>query len=209
MTAPWQSWLDETRSAGRDELFEVLRIPSVSTDPALAKDVRRCAEWVTARLTRAGVPTVKMLDTALHPVVYGAWHAAPGKPTVLIYGHYDVQPVDPLDLWASDPFEPTLRDDRIYARGSSDMKANLVTVIQAIEALAKTHGAPPVNLTFFFEGEEEIASPHAADVLAEYKDMFRADLVLSCDGGQAAADLGRLTVAFKGVTGLQINLTTG
>jgi acetylornithine deacetylase/succinyl-diaminopimelate desuccinylase-like protein len=209
MTAPWQSWLDETRSAGRDELFEVLRIPSVSTDPAFAKDVRRCAEWVAARMTRAGVPTVKMLDTALHPVVYGAWHAAPGKPTVLIYGHYDVQPVDPLNLWASDPFEPTLRDSRIYARGSSDMKANLVTVIQAIEALAKTHGAPPVNLTFFFEGEEEIASPHAADVLAEYEDMFGADLVLSCDGGQAGPDLGRLTVAFKGVTGLQINLTTG
>jgi acetylornithine deacetylase/succinyl-diaminopimelate desuccinylase-like protein len=205
----WQQQLDRSRATGLEELFDILRIPSVSTEPANAGDVRRCADWVADRLTRAGVPEVEILETALHPVVSGRWHAAPGKPTVLIYGHYDVQPVDPIDLWASDPFAPTVRDGRIYARGVSDMKANLVTVVQAVEALAQVNGAPPVNLTFFFEGEEEIASPHAADVLSQHKDRFAADLVLSCDGGQAGPDQAKLTVAFKGVTGLQINLSTG
>jgi acetylornithine deacetylase/succinyl-diaminopimelate desuccinylase-like protein len=205
----WQQRLDNSRASGLDELYDILRIPSVSTEPAHAGDVRRCARWVADRLTRAGVPEVEFLETPLHPVVYGRWHAAPGKPTLLIYGHYDVQPVDPLDLWTSDPFEPTVRDGKIYARGVSDMKANLVTVVQAMEALALANGAPPVNLTFFFEGEEEIASPHAADILTQYRDRFAADLVLSCDGGQAGPDQAKMTVAFKGVTGLQINLSTG
>jgi len=205
----WQQRLDSSCAEGLHELFDILRIPSVSTEPAYAGEVRRCAQWVADRLTRAGVPEVEILETALHPVVFGRWHAAPDKPTLLIYGHYDVQPVDPIDLWTTDPFEPTVRDGKIYARGVSDMKANLATVVQAVEAVARTSGAPPVNLTFFFEGEEEIASPHAADVLSQHKDRFAADLVLSCDGGQAGPDQGKLTVAFKGVTGLQINLTTG
>jgi acetylornithine deacetylase/succinyl-diaminopimelate desuccinylase-like protein len=209
MASAWQAYLDDHRGQHLDELFEILRIPSVSTDPERAGDVRRCAQWVADKLTRAGVPEVEILQTAGHPVVYGAWRAAPRKPTVLIYGHYDVQPADPLDLWTSDPFEPTRRDGRIYARGSSDMKANLVTVVQAVEALAAVSGAPPVNVVFFLEGEEEIASPNAADTLARHKDRFRADLALSCDGGQAAPDLAKLTVAYKGVTGLQINLSTG
>ena len=130
----WQQHLDSSCAEGLDELFDILRIPSVSTEPAYAGDVRRCAEWVADRLTRAGVPEVEILETALHPVVFGRWHAAPGKPTLLIYGHYDVQPVDPIDLWTTDPFEPTVRDGKIYARGVSDMKANLVTVVQAVEA---------------------------------------------------------------------------
>jgi acetylornithine deacetylase/succinyl-diaminopimelate desuccinylase-like protein len=207
----WQRYLAETRAAGMAELLDILRIPSVSTDPAHNGDVQRCAQWVADRLTTAGVPEVEILDSALHPVVWGRWHAAPGKPTVLIYGHYDVQPADPLELWTRDPFEPAVRDGNIYARGASDMKANLVTVVQAVDALAACSptGAPPVNLTFFFEGEEEIGSPHAADILTQHTDKFAADLVLSCDGGQAGPDQARLTVAFKGVTGLQINLSTG
>ena len=209
MAPAWQAYLDDHRGEHLDELFEILRIPSVSTDPERAGDVRRCAQWVADKLTRAGVPEVDILQTAGHPVVYGAWKAAPGQPSVLIYGHYDVQPADPLELWTSDPFEPTRRDGRIYARGSSDMKANLVTVIQAVEALAATNGAPPVNVVFFLEGEEEIASPNAADTLARHEVRFEADLALSCDGGQAGPELAKLTVAFKGVTGLQINLSTG
>src|SRR5688500_13634245 len=127
MASAWQAYLDDHRGQHLDELFDILRVPSVSTDPERAGDVRRCAQWVADRLIRAGVPEVEILRTARHPVVHGAWHATPGKPTVLIYGHYDVQPADPLDLWTSDPFEPTRRNGRIYARGSSDMKANLVT----------------------------------------------------------------------------------
>ena len=209
MVAPWQARLDATRDTGLAELFDLLRIPSISTDPAHATDVRRCAEWVAARLTSAGVPEVEIMETPRHPVVYGAWRPHPGRPTLLIYGHYDVQPVDPIDLWTTDPFEPTRGDGKIYARGTSDMKANLLTVIQAVEAVSQASGQPPVNVVFFLEGEEEIGSPHAAWVLEQYRDKFSADLVLSCDGGQAGADLPRLTIAFKGMTALQINVTTG
>jgi acetylornithine deacetylase/succinyl-diaminopimelate desuccinylase-like protein len=203
------TWLGENHSAHRAELDELLRIPSISTDPERAVDVRACAEWVRARLSKAGVPTVELIETARHPVVWGEWHGAPGKPTVLVYGHYDVQPVDPLDLWQTDPFVPTVRDDKIYARGVSDMKTNLLTIIQGVEAAAQATGVPPVNLTFFFEGEEEIGSPSAEATLQANRARLVADLVLSGDGGQVSPTQPRLTVAYKGITGLQIDLRTG
>src|SRR5215218_4199933 len=140
----WQALLDSTHDAHFDELLDLLRIPSVSTDPSRKDDTARAAEWVADRMRTAGVPDVELLPTPGHPVVFGRWHAAEGAPTVLIYGHYDVQPPDPLNLWESDPFEPTLREDRVYARGSADMKANLLTLVQAVEALAQTNGHPPV-----------------------------------------------------------------
>jgi acetylornithine deacetylase/succinyl-diaminopimelate desuccinylase-like protein len=205
----WQDLLNNSRTAAKSELFDLLRIPSISTDPERASDVRACAEWVASRLKTGGVPEVRLIETARHPVVYGRWHAAPGKPTVILYGHYDVQPVDPLDLWESDPFVPTERDGKIFARGVSDMKTNVLTMIQAVEAVAAVHGAPPVNLTFFIEGEEEIGSPNAAEVLGTNAELFRADLALSGDGGQTAPDKSRLTVAYKGITGFQIDLRTG
>jgi acetylornithine deacetylase/succinyl-diaminopimelate desuccinylase-like protein len=156
----------------------------------------------------AGIPDVELIETAGHPVVFGTWHGAPGKPTILVYGHYDVQPADPLDLWKTPPFEPTLRDGRLYARGAADMKDNLVTVLQAIEALGAVHGAPPVNLTFFFEGEEEIGSPHARDAIEANADRLTADGVLSCDGGMLSPTRASLTVALKGMTALQVDLRT-
>jgi acetylornithine deacetylase/succinyl-diaminopimelate desuccinylase-like protein len=209
MAGQWQDALAESRDAGMRELFDLLRIPSISTEPAFAGEVRRCAEWVARRLSAAGVPEVEILETARHPVVYGAWRAAPGKPTVLVYGHYDVQPVDPIDLWATDPFEPVLRDGNIYARGAADMKANLLTMIQAVEAVAGTAGSPPVNIVFLLEGEEEIGSPNAGALLEKHRERFQADLVLSGDGSQAAANVAKLTVAVKGMTALQINLNIG
>ena len=202
------AYLDAHRDRHLDEFLELLRIPSVSTTPELDVETRRCAEWVATRLRTAGVPEVELIETARHPVVYGRWHAAPDRQTILIYGHYDVQPVDPLELWETPPFEPTLRDGLLYARGAADMKGNLIALIQAVEALASVHGAPPVNLTFFFEGEEEIGSPHAESAIVANRDRLAADGVLSCDGGMEGPDSAGLLVALKGITGLQIDLRT-
>jgi acetylornithine deacetylase/succinyl-diaminopimelate desuccinylase-like protein len=203
-----QEYLDNTRDTQFREFMDLLRFPSVSTDPNRATDVRKCADWVADRLRAAGVPDVSLIETPGHPVVYGAWHAASGKPTILVYGHYDVQPADPLELWETPPFEPTFRDGLIYARGAADMKSNLITVIQAVEALAKVHGAPPVNLTFFFEGEEEIGSPHARGAIESARDRLRADAVLSCDGGMISPTDASLCVALKGITAVELEVRT-
>lgn len=207
-TNTWQDHLAMNESQHRAELDELLRLPSVSTDPARAADVQATAEWVAARLRRAGVPEVEVVPTAGHPTVLGWWQTSPDKPTVLIYGHYDVQPEEPVALWQTPPFEPTERDGRIYARGSSDMKGNLLTAVQGVEALATAQGAPPVNVIFLFEGEEEIGSPNLADLVRDRQDALGCDAVLSADGGQQGADQPSLTVALKGLAGCQINLRT-
>jgi acetylornithine deacetylase/succinyl-diaminopimelate desuccinylase-like protein len=208
-TTTWQAFLDDREATHDEEFFELVRIPTVSTDPAHAADMRRGAAWVAARLTAAGVPHVELLESPGHPVVYGTWHGVEGGRTVLVYGHYDVQPADPLELWETPAFEPTVRDGRVYARGAADMKANLVTVIQAVEALAAQHGQPPLNLTFFFEGEEEIGSAHTPGVVREHRDKLGADVVLSCDGGMEGPDRAALLVGLKGITGCQLDLSVG
>ena len=191
--------------------MELLRIPSISTDPDHAGDVRVGADWIAERMRAIGVPEVRLIETPRHPLVYGKWHAAPGTPTILVYGHYDVQPVDPLTEWLSDPFDPTIRDGRIYARGSADMKANLVTLLQAVEALAATSptGAPPINLTFLWEGEEEIGSPSAPAAVNAMKDELTADVVMSCDGGMYDGDTGALWISFKGLAAVELIIHTG
>ena len=140
-TAAVKDYLDAHAEQFDAELFEFLRIPSVSTDPKHAADTRKTAEWVADRARKAGrARRDSLIETPLHPVVYGRWETSSEKPTLLIYGHYDVQPVDPIELWESDPFEPTERDGKIYARGSSDMKMNLLGILQGIEALACGQG---------------------------------------------------------------------
>ena len=209
-TAAWQDYLAPREQAYMDELIEILRIPSISTDPARKGDVARTADWVAARLTRAGVPTVKILPSTGHPVVYGLWPASdPKAPRVLVYGHYDVQPAEPLELWDSPAFEPTVRDGKLYARGSADMKANLLSTIHAAEALAAVDGAPPVTIIYLFEGEEEIGSPGLPAVIAQHKDLLACDVVVSADGGVNGFDLPSLTVGLKGLAGIQIDVKTG
>lgn len=205
----WQRYLNDTHDAHFEELLDFLRIPSVSTAPERKADVAAAANWVAARLTAAGVPEVEIVPSPGHPNVYGKWHAAPGKPTVLVYGHFDVQPADPLNLWDSDPFDPQIRDGNIFARGVADMKTNLATLIQAVEALAKAQGQPPVNLTFLFEGEEEIGSPNLPKVVAAERARLACDVALSADGGMAGADQPALLVGLKGICAVQINLRTG
>lgn len=202
----WQDYLEAHKDQFLNEMLDFLRIPSISALPEHAADVQHAAEWVAARLTKAGVEGVEILPTGGHPVVYGEWLHAPDKPTILIYGHFDTQPVDPLDLWTNPPFEPTIRDGRVYARGASDDKGNMLVPILAVEALLQGEGGAPVNLKFCFEGQEEIGSPQLPAFMAEHKERFACDLALSADGGQWSETEPLILLSLKGVTGLQINV---
>jgi len=202
----WQQYLEDNRSRFLDELVELLNIPSVSSLSLNAPDVQRAAEWVAARMTAAGIEHTRVMATGGHPVVYGDWLHAEGKPVVLVYGHFDVQPADPLDLWTTPPFEPSIRDGRIFARGASDDKGNMLIPILAVEALLKSTGALPLNLKFLFEGQEEIGSPHLPPYLEEHRNLLACDLVLSADSGQFSEDQPALIVGFKGMCGLQIDV---
>lgn len=190
-----------------EELIEFASIPSVSTDPAHAADVVRAAEWVAAKLASVGQISVRTIPTAGNPVVYGEWLSAPGKLTVLVYGHYDVQPEDPIDKWQSPPFEPTLRDGRLYARGVSDDKGPMLIPIAVARAFFDDARRLPINVKFMFEGEEEIGSPSLDAFIAQHKDLLAADVVLSADGAMWRIDEPSLTVASRGLASLEITLS--
>ncbi len=203
----WQRYLDDNQSRFLDELFDYLRIPSVSSTSEHADDVQRAAEWVASRFGTAGIENVEIMPTGGHPVVYGDWLHAPGKPTVLIYGHFDVQPADPFELWTTPPFEPEIREDRIYARGASDDKGNSLIPILAVEALIATNGRLPLNVKFLFEGQEEIGSPQLPAFMEEHREKLGSDLVISADGGQYSEEQPSLLVGFKGLCAVQVDVT--
>ncbi len=203
----WETYLDAHQSRFLDELVEFLRIPSISAIPAHAPDVQRAAEWVAMRVSLAGLEHTQILPTGGHPVVYADWLHAPGKPTVLIYGHFDVQPVDPLELWTHPPFEPYVHDGRVYARGASDDKGNMLAPLLALEALMRTGGTLPINVKVFFEGQEEIGSPQIGPFLAAHKDLLACDMALNADGGQYSETEPALLVGLRGLCALQIDVT--
>src|SRR5512143_2291286 len=180
----WENYLIDHRERFIEELLDFLRFPSISAMPAHAGDVQKTAQWVESRMKAAGIESVRVMPTGGHPVVYGEWLHASGKPTLLIYGHFDTQPVDPLDLWNHPPFEPRIQDGRIYARGATDDKGNLFIPLVVVEAMLKTSGKLPVNLKFFLEGQEEIGSPQLPEFIAAHKELLACDMVLSADGGQ-------------------------
>ncbi len=180
------------------ELKEFVAIPSISTLSEHKPDMQRAADWLARQLRGINFASVEILPTAKHPVVYGESLNALGKPTVLIYGHYDVQPVDPLNEWQSQPFEPTLRGDNLYARGASDMKAQDHAVLKALEGWVK-NGGLPVNVKVLFEGEEEIGSPSLGAFIDQSKDKLRADFVLNCDSGIPRPDLPGLVAGLRGL----------
>jgi acetylornithine deacetylase/succinyl-diaminopimelate desuccinylase-like protein len=188
------------------ELVEFASIPSVSTDPAHTADVDAAAAWVAAKLTSAGPFTVKIMPTAGASVVYAEWLGAPGAPTALVYGHYDVQPEDPIDLWQSPPFEPTLRDGRLYARGVSDDKGPMLIPIKVAEAFFAVEKRLPLNVKFLIEGEEEIGSRHLEEFVLAHRDMLAADVVISADGAMWRIDEPSLTVANRGLAGLELTV---
>jgi acetylornithine deacetylase/succinyl-diaminopimelate desuccinylase-like protein len=204
--ADWQHFLKDNQPRFLDELFDYIRIPSVSSLSEHAGDVQCAAEWVAIRFGKAGIENVEIMPTGGHPVVYGDWLHAPGMPTVMIYGHFDVQPADPFELWTSPPFEPEIRDGRIYARGASDDKGNSLIPILAVEALLETTRRLPVNVKFFFEGQEEIGSPQLPSFMEENLDKLSSDLVISADGGQVGEDQPGLFIGFKGLGALQIDV---
>ena len=189
------------------ELVEFASIPSVSTDPVHAGDVATAAGWVAAALSAAGPISVRAISTKGNPVVYGEWLGAPGKLTVLVYGHYDVQPADPLEKWRNPPFSPTLLDGRLYARGASDDKGPMLIPIKVAEAFFAAAGALPINVKYVFEGEEEIGSPSLDAFIRDHKELLAADVILSADGAMWRIDEPSLTVASRGLTGLELTLT--
>lgn len=189
-----------------ETLKEFLRFPSVSTLEQHRADMETTAQWLADYLRSLGVTRVNIYPTDGHPVVYGELiTAGPNAPTLLVYGHYDVQPPDPLDLWESPPFEPTVRGERLYARGAADMKGQIIGVLAAVEALIRT-GDLPVNLKFMFEGEEEIGSPHLADFITRHKEMLTCDVSLNADAGIMGAEEPSITYALRGLAYFELHV---
>lgn len=197
--------------AGHDrilaELVEFARIPSVSTDPARAAAMGTAAAWVAAKLGAAGPFTVRTLPTPGASVVYAEWLGLPGGPTALIYGHYDVQPEDPVEKWHSPPFTPTLRDGRLYARGVSDDKGPMLIPIKVAEAFFAERKRLPINIKFMLEGEEEVGSRNLEGFVTKHRDLLKADVVISADGAMWRIDEPSLTVANRGLAALELTLT--
>jgi acetylornithine deacetylase/succinyl-diaminopimelate desuccinylase-like protein len=196
----------QNREEYSNSLIDLLKIPSISTSIDHKKAIIETAEWLADRLRKLGFSNVALHPTNGHPVVFGEYILnKPGRKTVLIYGHYDVQPVEPLDLWKTPPFEGTLVGDNLYARGASDMKGQIMATMDAIEAVLAA-GEPPVNLKFMIEGEEEIGSPNLASFLKEKKQMLAADVVLNPDSGMLAADFPTLTYALRGLAYFELRV---
>ena len=189
-----------------DELRDWLAIPSISALPEHAGDVRRAAEWASAEMTRIGLREVRLIDTPGNPVVYGEWLGAPGAPTILFYGHYDVQPVDPLDLWQSPPFEATVRDGEIFARGAADDKGQVFMHFKAIEAHMTQAGRLPVNMKIILEGEEEVGSSHLDAFIRENHALLGADVVVISDTSMFERGVPSLCYGLRGLAYLQVNL---
>ncbi len=189
-----------------EELKQYLAIPSISALPQHAADVRRAAEWTADELRRVGLQNVKLIETPGNPVVYGDWLGAEGAPTILFYGHYDVQPVDPVDQWVSPPFEATVRDGEIYARGSADDKGQVFMHIKAVEAHLKQTGRLPLNIKFFIEGEEEVGSVHLDDFVRSHKPDLAADVVVISDSPMFDRGIPSICYGLRGLTYFQIDL---
>ncbi len=189
-----------------DELIEFSAIPSISTDPERKTDVHKTANWLVKKLNWIGLENIKIYPTPGHPVVYAdSLGAGPDVPTVLIYGHYDVQPAEPLDKWDSEPFEPTERDDNLFARGATDMKGQVAATLNAVEAILKT-GTLPINVKFILEGEEEIGSPNLPAFIEEHKEKLSCDFALNPDTGMIAPDLPTITYALRGLAYFELRL---
>jgi len=200
-------YLQETQDKMMEDYKELLRFPSISADPAYADDVRACADWIVTQLEALGFDNCEAIATAGYPVVYGEWlKAGADKPTVLVYAHYDVQPVDPLPLWESEPFEGVIKERKLFARGASDNKAGVWGNLKTFEALLRSNGALPVNVKIMFEGEEESGSPSIEAFVKANEERLKADVLLNCDGDFAPAD-PRLYYGGRGMVTAEVRVT--
>ena len=189
-----------------EELKDFLRIPSISTLSENKKDVADCAEFVSENLKKIGLNRVEIFKTEGHPIVYGEWLGAPGKPTILVYGHYDVQPVDPIELWNSPPFEPTIKNGKIFARGATDDKGQVFMHFKSVEAFFKNEGSLPVNIKYIIEGEEEIGSENLNVFLKNNTDLLKCDVVLISDSSLYGPGIPTLTYALRGLAYLEVEM---
>lgn len=194
----WEQFMDDFKN--------LLRIPSVSTDPAYKDDVRRTAEWIRNEMVHIGLHNCQLLESGGHPAVYGEWlDAGSDQPTILIYAHYDTQPIDPLELWITPPFEPSVRDGYIYARGAIDDKAGVHIHLKAVESILMSTGKLPANIKFFFEGEEESSSSNIIPLIRQHKDLLDADLLVISDGG-GVDDQPFIITSVRGITSGEVKV---
>jgi acetylornithine deacetylase/succinyl-diaminopimelate desuccinylase-like protein len=200
------TYLESNKQRFLDELLDLLRIPSVSADSKFKDDVRRAAEFVKEKLTAAGLDNAQLFETPGHPVVYAEKIVDPARPTVLVYGHYDVQPADPYELWNSPPFEPTIRNERIYARGACDDKGQFYMHIKAIETMVATDGLP-CNVKIMIEGEEEVGSDHLGTFVVEHRDMLKADVILVSDTSIISNETPSLETGLRGLSYVEVEVT--
>ncbi len=200
------NFLEKHHDRYEQELIEILRIPSISSDPGSLDAMRDMAKLLKKEMHSIGMDTARIMETGGHPVVYSEWLNAPGKPTILIYGHYDVQPVDPVALWDSPPFEPVIKNGRIFARGSADDKGQIFIHMKAIEALLATQGRLPVNLKLIFEGEEEVGSAHLEEFIKANESLLAADYVVISDTPMFREGYPGITYGLRGLAYLQVNL---
>ena len=200
------TYIEQNKERFLEELFELLRIPSVSADSQYKEDVAKAAEVVKKRLLEAGADSAEICPTAGHPIVYGEKIFDPSLPVVLVYGHYDVQPADPIDLWDTDPFEPEVRDEKIYARGACDDKGQFFMHVKAFEAMVQT-GAPMCNIKFMIEGEEEVGSDNLAVFVKENKDRLKSDVILISDTSIISNDTPSITVGLRGLSYVEVEVT--
>ena len=199
-------FINVNRDRYLEELKAFLAIPSISALPQHAGDVKRCADWCVEEMRRIGLQNVRLIDTPGNPVVYGDWLGAEGAPTILFYGHYDVQPVDPLELWESPPFEATVRDGEIYARGSADDKGQVFMHFKAVEAHLKQNGRLPVNIKIILEGEEEVGSVNLDDFIRAHKAELGSDVVVISDSGMFARGVPSICYGLRGLVYFQLDL---
>ncbi|HZH95330.1 MAG TPA: dipeptidase [Flavisolibacter sp.] len=202
----WKDYQEKNKDRFLEEMLELLRIPSVSAKSEHKEDMKRCADAVRQRLMDAGADRAEVMQTAGHPVVYGEKLIDPSKPTVLVYGHYDVQPAEPLELWHSGPFEPVIKDGKVYARGSADDKGQFYMHVKALETLVKTNTLQ-TNIKFLIEGEEEVGSPNLGKFVGENKNLLKADVILISDSAMLSFENPSLDVGVRGLSYIEVEVT--
>src|ERR1700680_62978 len=200
-------YIDRQHDEHLKDLYELLRIPSVSAQSQHKADIERAATWVAERLRRVGLDTVEVVPTKMHPLVYGESLRAPGKPTVLFYGHYDVQPPEPLELWTSPPFEPTVRNGNLFGRGTADDKGQVHIHLKALEALQAVNGKFPINIKVLIEGEEEVGSVSLWDYVQKNKEKLKADALVVSDTSMLGKGVPSITYGLRGLNYYEIELT--